>query len=487
MSEIAIIGTGPSAISAYWAMENLNLKSLAVYSGYELNEKEPQKYLEISKKLPSLTKQKSGFENFKTQTHHFQIPENIRVTSKLSNSIGGSYSFGGWSQVWGATIDRWGIDYFKEKMNSDVDLTRFYEIIENRLPLIQSERNNTNLLIRNFEKLVIQNDFFRFEESKLSINPVGEFSKSNCVLCGLCLKGCPYGHIWNASTLWKEILTNPMVNNFNNFVTKVIKNNNKWKIISITKEGLETESIDYDKIFIAAGSISSSTILVNSGIMEKVTLSDSPITFVPFRLKKLKKTGLNENRITLSEVFGYSNYKNNLTDEVFMQLYGYSTEFKERLYTKFKFLKLLPSKIVDVIFSRLGMAMIFQDSKHGGKIGIEKNHTNTIVYVDKPRVTAGLANLRDELKNLKQNGLIFYWKLNFVGSVGEGYHFGSAFNDTKGGEKFDFNKGSFIDQENLFIVDSTSLPSIASRPITLTIMANSYRITSQALSKEKHN
>jgi hypothetical protein len=135
---------------------------------------------------------------------------------------------------------------------------------------------------------------------------------------------------------------------------------------------------------------------------------------------KLKKTGLNENRITLSEVFGYSNYKNNPTDEVFMQLYGYSTEFKERLYSKYKFLKLLPSKIVDVIFSRLGMAMIFQDSKHGGKIGIEKNHTNTIVYVDKPRTTAGLANLRDELKYLKRNGLIFYWKLNFVGSVGEG-------------------------------------------------------------------
>ena len=276
----------------------------------------------------------------------------------------------------------------------------------------------------------------------------------------------------------------PMVKNINNFVTKVIKDRNKWKIISISQDGEETESMDFDKIFMAAGSISTSTILVNSGIMEKVILRDSPITFVPFRFKKLRKTGLNENRITLSEIFGYSNYKNNSKDEIFMQLYGYSTEFKERLYSKYKFIKLFPSKVVDLIFGRLGMAMIFQDSIYGGNIGIEKKLLETIVYVDKPRLTVGLANLKDELKNLRQNGLIFYWKLKFVGSVGEGYHFGSAFHDTMDRETFDFEKGTFRDLENLFVVDSTSLPSISSRPITLTIMANSYRITNQALSKE---
>jgi hypothetical protein len=64
--------------------------------------------------------------------------------------------------------------------------------------------------------------------------------------------------------------------------------------------------------------------------------------------------------------------------------------------------------------------------------------------------------------------------LKKINSVGGGFHFGNIFSNL--GTQFDTLTGELAPNSNLLIVDSSALPRISSRPITIQVMRNAERI-----------
>jgi hypothetical protein len=166
---------------------------------------------------------------------------------------------------------------------------------------------------------------------------------------------------------------------------------------------------------------------------------------------------------------------------LFCQLAGYSFDFSLRAKATLPFLRFIPNSILDFLFRFIGVAMVFQESSSSGQLIIKKINEDLMIHADASRrLTISEHNkYKSLIKSLKKIGVLPL-KL-FIRSVGigESYHLGNL--KKHNGEKIFEVSGKVCGTLNIYVVDSSSLPYLAPGPITLTAMANSYRITKDSI------
>jgi hypothetical protein len=164
-------------------------------------------------------------------------------------------------------------------------------------------------------------------------------------------------------------------------------------------------------------------------------------------------------------------------EHIFMQCYGMNDDLRKRVLFEKPILKLVPRPLLRFVLNRVGLAMVFQDMKYGGKIQISKSDEGRIrLFEEGQRSKVGRFKLRNALKQLRSHGLFSLWFLRHEGKPGEGFHFGASISQNLSRFSPENQEILKFNSPNIHVVDSSVLPVIPCYPTTYTAMANAFLI-----------
>lgn len=514
--KIAIIGSGPSAVSSAWESlkkTNVSIEMLdcdlkpdikQIFFSSEIYNND----LEAYKKLISLNLKNNKVKPkpdklFFGSDFVYRSPKE-GFLKKINSKFFLSFSKGGLGNVWGANTAEFTDDDLKKWPIKYKDLKPFYESLKEIIHLNSSKLNitkkifNTNLvslqaqyILQNLLKKNTWKKYFNVYRAQLALDKNNSIHSTNCSNCGMCLSGCPSNIIFNPKVfIHKKLMAKK---NFkyvsNKFIYKYEEIDGQVKVYYIDLvDGKEKNKL-YDILLIGAGVISTTVITARSlGIQTKIKILDSQKYLFPFFLNNRINNIFDEKSIKLSQIVIHSNKKvhKNITHT---QLYPYNEMILEFINSK---LKIFPINFLKKIFkyflSRVMIGMTYLDSSDSGYliIDIEPDHKRGygVIKGYKNKLSKKVSlKVFDNINNLSSffGGKIF--KLfSIEQNVGNSQHLGCSFpmaiNPKKNQTDIYGRPKGF---KKVFLIDSTSFNSIPAKPLTYTIMANASRITNFAL------
>ena len=509
---IAIVGSGPSAWASALALSKSSRTDFKV-TIFEANQENNPK-LEMAR--PNSLKVNSLYKE--TSINYGEEDTETKIMNEMSPSIDGlpnNLIPGGWSNIWGATILPWSENYFTRHSISMTEMQYSYSEILSHIPY-QGESDflamdfplysqpNSRAKISTFSENFLENfencssvqteTKISLGKSRLAISPLSDLQTLGCVQCQKCLSGCPYGHIFNS---W-------------NALTKLIAKDERFemKVASyvrrITLENRETflETFDstsavkskevFDKVFIGAGIIQTGRLLQRSGLLGTFWIEETPLIYLPVLVRNWKWRARKLTGATFSELFIVGSKKKD--HYAFGQIYSLNTQIIQLLNSRFRFMSpILP--ILKNISANFGIIMLFVKSDDE-QIRFDSNHVGAI--------DQNIRNSRSRWKDLKGDLAIFQKSMRtmkihpiitkyLLQKVGASYHFATIKTTNKSGylESVVNTNGQIKnwmnpkeDFSSIRLIDSSALPGIEPGPITLTVMANSFRITSKFIDNE---
>lgn len=482
---VAIIGTGPSGVAAAWALEDLNCEFEVLDS--DLNE-ESESYDTSNRLLQKEIKLKFGSD---LPYRHFKFGPTIDFGDTKMKS---SFTKGGLSEVWGATllpyqkktIENWGLLW--------ADFESAYGYILKKIPYASYSRN----LQSYFEefgipkKMEINPAFhlasgnpmtsqeIEFGSSRLAIK-MADADTPGCYYCNQCLSGCSSGYIWSA----RHNRSKPRTDNSKLVsgvrIIKIYERNLELYAQVVTSANKLLELGPYSKIFLACGPVETFRILSESDFLPKESsILDSPTFYFPLLSRKSTAT-VNEKGIALSQIYCHLQGSKD-KKEYHFQIYAKSDDLMKRILNTLPFARYFPAFMLRKVTERLMICIGYRESNSDTQITMVRTDDGNIVC--KNAYTVSRSKLKSEArKRLLENARKF-WNAGFffpgigikVGAAGEGVHYGA---NLKINSEIT-NSGKVIGTSGIYVVDSSTLQSIAAGPITMTIMANAFRITKDA-------
>ena len=253
--KVAVIGTGPSGATA--CAELLQL-------GYEVDNYDIGQLGVKSQGVPKV-KRRDGSVDAYNFGKYLQVHDSDGQQIKLFTSA----TTGGFSEVWGAAIT------FPHKLTSrTLTLLKFP---------ISEYLYNQGLRTVNRSSHSVPVSTPAFTTSILAVD------QKLCISCGRCLIGCPKNAIWSSRSSIENLKLE-----FENYT--LIRDSQILAIKKVDKDyyleiqNWKNKSIiisePYTAVFLAAGTIASAAILLNSNLVEKIILRDTTIFYNIFWKKK---------------------------------------------------------------------------------------------------------------------------------------------------------------------------------------------------------
>ena len=408
----------------------------------------------------------------------------------------GCFAAGGFSNVWGAALLRMHAKDFDSWPVSQSTLTPHYEAVEALLP-VSAESDDllaaypTKLAARAVEASTQGAELLRrFGNAKSRLSTLGTLVgrarlavSSSCYRCGYCMSGCPYGLIFNSSSLLNELRRNPRFSYFGGLrAERLHETTTAVSVFARDMDGHRHE-ISGSRVFCGAGPLNSAMLMLSSFPEQcsAVTLRDSQYFVLP-----LASPGVAS--------FAPSNTLAQLFLEIFDQDLS-SHPIHNQLYTHDELFGTIISRRLPGVFRELLHPMTRKLSEH--LVVIQGYlHSNDSASAQLSLEGSGIsASITPNFESREILGKVWR-RLRSIGRIGgltaipwgatiadfgAGYHSGATFPmsiQPKGNETDIL--GRAFGMKRIHLIDSSALPDIPSTAITLSIMANAHRIATLA-------
>lgn len=517
---IYIVGSGPAGISCAHALLSKGLEVTMLDSGLELESDRTKILEELSNTKPenwdldlintikgNTVASTSG--NFFKGVYGSDFPSR-EVDKYLSYEAKNvqpriSLAKGGLSNVWGAAV----LPYLDEDISdwplSVKDLTPYYESVfsfmdlaavnddlANKFPIYSktykplNSSNQTIDLMKDLEinKNILNKKGFLFGHSRLAVHSQSTNGKSGCVYCGLCHYGCPIGAIYNSSGTLEELKKNKNFHYIKDVVVqKITESNGIVKILAISRLKNGPVLFTGTRVYLACGVISTTKLLLESleAYDKELMIKDSQWFLIPLIRYKKSPGVVNEKLYTLSQLF-VELFDSNLSKNMInLQLYMYNDLFLNAIKNILGFTYPLFKFPVNELLERLMLVMgyLHSDSSSGFSVKLQKDKLIMEAKINKDvnkTISGVYKKIFESRESFKAIPIPYITK---IPKPGYGSHSGGSFPMRSKPKEFETDiLGRPTGFSKVHVVDSTIFPSIPATTITLTIMANAYRIGS---------
>ena len=365
---IYVIGSGPTGISAAVALIKKGLDVTMLDVGFEL---EPER-TQVVRQLRQLNKKdwddgligrlkenmhahSGGVDlkliygsNYPYRGMNSYQPVQLKG-AKMSRSLGR----GGLSTVWGASILPFRQDDITDWPITIQDLEPHYRAVFSFMsqsakrdalcalfPLYDKECHSFCMcnqavsllqdLKKNSNALDAKGIYFGYSRLAVSFN--SEKNDSGCAYCGMCLYGCPYEKIYSSAYTLDWLLEK---NNFSYvhgvLVEKLIEENGQVKIVARSFPDSKPLEFIGSRVFLAAGILSSSRILLQSLEIfdHALEVKHSDHFQIPMMRYRKTKNVKSEELHTLTQLYIEFMDKSISKNTVHMQVYAYNDLYAE--------------------------------------------------------------------------------------------------------------------------------------------------------------
>lgn len=322
----------------------------------------------------------------------------------------------------------------------------------------------------------LEKNGFLFSPASLAID------SENCQLCGLCQYGCPFGLIYNSSIHLESLKLNSDFTYINGVVVENFSEKNEIEIHVKSIKDKQVNRYCADRLFIACGAGLSSLLYLRA-LNEpgrQLILKDSQHFFLPCLIDSPSKDIVNDPLHTLCQLKLSLSNENISRYPIHLQLYTYMDIYFQEIKNKLKWMYPVVKPVLKSWIERLVVIQGYLDSKESNHLKIQ--YQNPGKYLVKSISTMPVSSIIYQVvSHLKQHRNELALKpLSFLlmqSLTGQSNHIGGSLpmSDNPQIDEVDC-WGRPIQFKRIHFVDGSILPSIPAGPITLTIMANAYRI-----------
>jgi len=317
-----------------------------------------------------------------------------------------------------------------------------------------------------------------FGQSRLAIRP-------DCSLCLNCLQGCPYGKIFSSIDLMPKLHMFPNFKYIGNVRVETFREGSgSVSVLYLDSFGVKNY-INADRIFLGSGVLSTAQIVLNSlGLKDyALKMKDSQYFMMPFVGPKY----INSDKThSLSQIFIESNNSQVSPYNIHTQLYGFNDLYEEEILSSFGILRHIPGavKLANMLSYKFYIAQSYLHSNDSEvtSLSLQQGTQHSPLKISIPSINKSkkiqINKVWSHLTKVgKLGGIYGLPLLGRISDVGQGYHSGGTMPMSK--DPIDAQSDIFgrpFSLSRVHVVDSSILPTIPSGTITLTVMANSYRI-----------
>jgi len=300
MKKIAIIGSGLASTSIAKSLIKRGVKPIIFDIGQKLDSErqkivdrmsnlEPEDWDEEDRLIISENPTVSAPYKFPKKLYFgsdFFYANSIKELPLSSDDYPPQYTHakGGLSVGWGASVlpphntdlNDWPIDshtlhpFFKEVLDDlpysavDDNLNKYFPTFVNSHSALEMSKA-TKKILDDFNKSKLKDmQDVAFGRSRLLVHKYNDALNIGCKMCGHCMSGCVYGSIYKASQDIKKLQSDGLIDyRDNSIVKKVNEDDGKNKIYYLDSEKV-LKTIEVDKIFIGAGAIGTSRLVLES-------------------------------------------------------------------------------------------------------------------------------------------------------------------------------------------------------------------------------
>lgn len=474
---VIVIGSGPAAFGACLALIAKGIKPVVIDLGLTHDSA-----TDIEQISASSAAKKKRFG----QGHMYAIPTNMRSSFSTSGDIPVSSAFGGLSTVWGTNIQGYGAPSQNPTLRSYWPSHGDYKQI-----LEQIQHTGQRDALEEIFKWPIE---FRettqiSERSKKFLDKAHKVAKNRlilgmarnatsgtgtrCKLNGTCLTGCPNNAPFSTEEPFANWIQKGLVEYIQGEVTKILELGDVVRLEFIDNSGSQ-KTISGSRVFVCAGSLASLVLARKSNLLAGSVqeVHDTQVVYLPF----FSLLPASKNKFRLAQIFVESIPHEKLEESFHFSLYETDASFKARAEILFPTLaKFVPS----VLYSRILAGIGFLSSSHSGVFQLASS-TKKNDELKLTQITSGhskiwtILHLVPKLLPLVKIGLVPILPLLVTPNVGASYHVG-VLKDDKGKLLLD-NLARVNPTSRTHFADGLSLPHLPAGPVTLTVMANAFRI-----------
>lgn len=311
-----------------------------------------------------------------------------------------------------------------------------------------------------------------------------------CRKCGLCLSGCVYGSIFSPADDIDTLIRERRIEYRPGFVVeRLAEQNGRVTITALrrgSEDGSEREEFEADKVFLGAGAISTTRIMLQSlkAFDQPVELRDSQKFLLPLLRTRAVPYGTTGTH-TLAAMFVETRVPELGGNWMHMQISAISDFVLRRLGAD-------RSAVIHAalrpILQRMLIAWGSLHSSHSAGLELKLKRdgdraglTAREIDVDRARASVRTA-LRRFAGVVRASGTWVLPQLVSYSGVGAGNHLGASFPmRDRPSRRFDTDLlGRLQGWQNVHIVDAAAMPSVPATTIALLMMANADRIATEA-------
>lgn len=531
MDKILIVGSGASGVHFALSVLKKGYYVTMLDVGYEKPEvvNPEDDFIDLKNKLNDPTEYFLGqdyeavmYPDFTSEYYGFPPSKNyvFLKTSKFHfRSLGfaplSSFAHGGLAEAWTAAVDTFNDDELEdfpfrysdiEPYYSEVserlgitgerdDLERFFPFHKNIMEPLELDEHSKLLLSELKKRRDYLNNKLNCHFGRLRIATISHdrWGRKGCRYCGRCLWGCPSESLYTPLITLNQCKQYPNFKYIPNIYVSHFEYNSKRNITKIIAESIwkkECHEFSADKLILAAGTLSSSKIFIDSifkktgDIIKLHGLMDNRQIFVPFL--NLKMIGKPYN----PQSYQYTLLAFGITSEKHKEyIHANITTLKTALVHPIIQNMLFDLETSIYLFRNIRAATglvnvnLYDDRREHNFLTIEcdeksSNSRLVINYIpsdgEKMLIKESVKKVR---KVLYKIGCIAPLSMIHIRPKGASVHYaGTIPMSTKRTALTTTEYCKSNDFDNLYIVDGTTLPFLPAKNSTFTLMANAVRV-----------
>ncbi len=327
---------------------------------------------------------------------------------------------------------------------------------------------------------------FTFGASRLAVTASGE-DPDRCRYSGLCLYGCPYRAIYNAShTLEALVRDRGVTYRGGVYVDRLLPADDAVRIQAHERGHPATKmELTASRVFVACGALSSTRLMLASLGCAPHTrrLADSQYFLIPMATARAAPVSMATQGNTLAQVFLELDDDRISRYTTHMQLYGYNDLMTSTLAAR---LPLRADRLERVLRSVVGRAIVIQGYLHsedspGISVHVDADGMRLVGEDPAPATRRVRHLVRHLAASARLLGMAPIPGLTQVGRPGKGNHLGGSLPMRREpGEMETDTLGRLPRWERVHVIDASVLPSVPATTVTLSVMANAHRIATTA-------
>jgi ferredoxin len=420
-----------------------------------------------------------------------------------------SSAYGGFSNVWGSQVMPFTDPSFQSWPVSAAAMRRHYETILGHIPFAGEEDDLAARfpLMRPAAPLPSmsprsQRVLNAYQQHRSSLNDRGitmgkarlALNAAECVRCGMCMTGCPYGLIYSAAQTFDALRRTNKVNYLSGFLaTKIIEEADQVTIT--TKEigtGRERRFVA-DRVYVACGAMGTTRLVANSlGLFDvDLPMLESRQFILPFLSRRATEDPRDKRDFTLNQFNMIVAPEEGSVDISTLHFYTFNTAFIEGLPSALR--ARMVERLQVQLLRRLTVAFGYLPSWNSTQLRIRVGSQPGDLDLPEFDISGGSTPsgqgemLRAVLLRLLRSARVLdlypVIPMLRLAAAGKSYHWGGSFpHMTNGSTIFSSDSlGRAGSWKRTHLVDASVFPTVPAMTYGLTVMANAHRIASESL------